>query len=178
MLSTPPAFLAQTSSPLGNIWLTATAHGLSGVWFDGQKHLPDLRDSNRFTAGSNTYTDAAHAWLKAYFSGTSAHALQTPQLDLSAGTPFQQAVWQQLLRIAPGATQSYGAVAQAVGQAQGKPSAARAVGAAVGRNPVSVIVPCHRVIGGNGSLTGYAGGLERKIKLLQLEGVLKVGVLI
>jgi methylated-DNA-[protein]-cysteine S-methyltransferase len=89
-------------------------------------------------------------------------------LDLSHGTAFQQSVWQALLAIAPGRTTSYGALALAVG----KPAAVRAVGAAVGRNPISVIVPCHRVLGADGSLTGYAGGLERKRALLELEGAL------
>ncbi|NBT91502.1 MAG: methylated-DNA--[protein]-cysteine S-methyltransferase, partial [Betaproteobacteria bacterium] len=85
----------------------------------------------------------------------------------SPGTPFQQSVWNALQEIAPGQTSSYGAIAQTIG----KPSAARAVGAAVGRNPWSIIVPCHRVLGAGGALTGYAGGLDRKIALLQLESV-------
>ena len=88
-------------------------------------------------------------------------------LDLQAGTPFQQQVWQALLGIAPGATTSYGSLSAAIG----KPAAVRALGAAVGRNPVSIVVPCHRVLGADGSLTGYAGGLERKTALLSLEGV-------
>ncbi|MDP2988100.1 methylated-DNA--[protein]-cysteine S-methyltransferase, partial [Hydrogenophaga sp.] len=87
-------------------------------------------------------------------------------LDKHAGTPFQQQVWQALLGIAPGATASYGSLSAAIG----KPAAVRALGAAVGRNPISIVVPCHRVLGANGSLTGYAGGLERKTALLSLEG--------
>ena len=89
-------------------------------------------------------------------------------LDLEAGTSFQQAVWRALLQIPAGGTTSYGAL----GQCLGKPQASRAVGAAVGRNPVSVVVPCHRVLGTGGALTGYAGGLERKSALLRLEGAL------
>ena len=88
-------------------------------------------------------------------------------LDLGGGTPFQQAVWQALLRIPRGQTASYVALARSIG----KPQAVRAVGAAVGRNPLSVVVPCHRVLGSDGSLTGYAGGLERKQALLRLEGI-------
>lgn len=88
-------------------------------------------------------------------------------LDLGGGTPFQQAVWQALLRIPRGQTASYGALARSIGKTQ----AVRAVGAAVGRNPLSVVVPCHRVLGSDGSLTGYAGGLERKQALLRLEGI-------
>ena len=89
-------------------------------------------------------------------------------MDLSAGSAFQQSVWHALLAIGRGQTESYGALATRLG----RPSAARAVGAAVGRNPISIIVPCHRVVGSNGSLTGYAGGLDRKVALLQLEGCL------
>ena len=88
-----------------------------------------------------------------------------PDVDLSGGTTFQQAVWTQLQSIAPGGTVSYGHISQQIDN----PAAVRAVGAAVGRNPISIIVPCHRVVGADGSLTGYAGGLERKVALLQLE---------
>ena len=87
-------------------------------------------------------------------------------LDFGAGTDFQQAVWRALLKIPHGTTRSYGALSADIG----KPTAVRAVGSAVGRNPLSIIVPCHRVMGADGSLTGYAGGLERKTALLQLEG--------
>ena len=86
-------------------------------------------------------------------------------LDLGGGTAFQQAVWKSLLDIAPGTTSSYGTISQRID----KPSAARAVGAAIGRNPISIIVPCHRVVGAHGAMTGYAGGIDRKIALLQLE---------
>mgnify|MGYP002135066672 CR=1 FL=1 len=98
--------------------------------------------------------------------GTSSQdILKNLQLDLSAGTDFQQAVWQALMRIPLGQTFTYGQLAQAIG----KPSASRAVGAAVGRNPISILIPCHRVIGSQGQMTGYAGGLWRKEALLQLE---------
>ena len=89
-------------------------------------------------------------------------------LDLSQGTAFQQAVWQSLLSIPKGGSTSYGALAAKIG----KPQAVRALGAAVGRNPISILVPCHRVLGKDGSLTGYAGGLERKVALLRIEGLL------
>ncbi|MDO9434640.1 methylated-DNA--[protein]-cysteine S-methyltransferase [Hydrogenophaga sp.] len=149
-------------SPLGNMILAATPRGLSGVWFDGQRHGPDT---------SAWQCDAAHPvllqaieQLGAYFAGRRT-AFDLP-LDLQGGTPFQQQVWQALLGIAPGATTSYGSLSAAIG----KPAAVRALGAAVGRNPVSIVVPCHRVLGADGSLTGYAGGLERKTALLSLEG--------
>ena len=108
----------------------------------------------------------AAAQLAAYFAGTRAD-FDLP-LDLQAGTPFQQSVWDALRAIPRGRTTSYAELARRLG----RPQAARAIGAAVGRNPVSIVVPCHRVLGTDGTLTGYAGGLERKTALLQLEGAL------
>ncbi len=166
--------IVQTSlqSPLGPMTLAATDKGLAGLWFDGQKHLPPEL-SGRSQADPVWRTDADHPVLKEtsrqltdYFAGRRKH-FDLP-LDLAGGTGFQQAVWQALLGIAQGKTASYGDISSRIG----KPAAVRAVGAAVGRNPVSVIVPCHRVIGSNGSLTGYAGGLDRKTALLKLEGAL------
>jgi methylated-DNA-[protein]-cysteine S-methyltransferase len=156
--------LHRTSSPLGDILLAATSQGLCGLWFaDGQKHMPDM---SGWPAGSNAVIESAEQQMREYFAQKRT-TFDLP-LDLRAGTAFQQAVWQALLRIAQGQHSSYGAVAQHIGN----PQAVRAVGAAVGRNPISVIVPCHRVLGASGALTGYAGGLERKTALLQLEGVL------
>ena len=156
-------------SPLGRIIMAATDKGLAGLWFEGQRHLPE-----ELVTGGGWPEDASHpalqntTWqLKEYFDGQRTH-FDLP-LDLSGGTAFQQAVWHILLTIAPGATASYGNVSKRIGN----PAAVRAVGAAVGRNPISIIVPCHRVLGTNGSLTGYAGGLERKTALLKLEGALQ-----
>jgi methylated-DNA-[protein]-cysteine S-methyltransferase len=151
-------------SPLGGVTLAATDAGLAGLWFDRQRHLPDM--SGWLRDDDHPVLRAAAAQLQDYFAGTR-DAFDLP-LDLSHGTAFQQAVWQALLAIPSGATTSYGALSQQVG----KPAAVRAVGAAVGRNPISVIVPCHRVLGADGSLTGYAGGLDRKTALLEREGAL------
>ena len=155
---------ADFANPLGPMILAAANQQLVGVWFADQAHLPDLSacpvDSN------NLLLKQAAAQLSAYFSGQR-RTFDLP-LNTATGTPFQQAVWQALLAIPFGSTCSYGQLASRVG----KPSAVRAVGAAVGRNPLSLIVPCHRVVGSNGSLTGYAGGLHRKTALLQLEGVI------
>lgn len=148
--------------PLGAMTLATTSRGLSGVWFDGQRHGPDTSAWRRDPAHPVLLT--AIQQLGQYFAGRRT-AFDLP-LDLHAGTAFQQQVWQALLRIAPGATTSYGCLSAAIG----KPAAVRALGAAVGRNPVSIVVPCHRVLGADGSLTGYAGGLERKTALLRLEG--------
>jgi len=156
-------------SPLGRVIMAATDKGLAGLWFEGQRHLPE-----EWVTGSSWPEDPSHPvlqqttrQLKEYFDGQRTH-FDLP-LDLSGGTVFQQAVWQILLAIPPGATASYGDVSKRIGN----PMAVRAVGAAVGRNPVSIIVPCHRVLGTNGSLTGYAGGLDRKTALLKLEGALQ-----
>ncbi|MCC2676868.1 MAG: methylated-DNA--protein-cysteine methyltransferase [Ramlibacter sp.] len=152
-------------SPLGTMLLAATDSGLAGVWFTGQRHGPV--DVEWREDASHPVLREAVAQLSAYFAGERA-AFDLP-LDLHAGTPFQQSVWQALLAIPPGGTTSY----SELGRRLGRPQAARAVGAAVGRNPISIVVPCHRVLGTGGALTGYAGGLERKTALLRLEGVLR-----
>ena len=161
---TPVLRTLRVDSPLGGVTLAATDDGLAGLWFDLRRHLPDMRGWQ--ADDTHPVLLAAAAQLRDYFAGTR-DRFDLP-LDLSHGTAFQQAVWQALLAIPAGATTSYGALSQQVGA----PTAVRAVGAAVGRNPISVIVPCHRVVGANGSLTGYAGGLERKTALLALERVL------
>lgn len=141
----------------------ATDLGLAGLWFEGQKHHPGL-----LVAPENPehpVLQATARWLATYWT-SKADAAPRPPLDLSRGTPFQRAVWAALLEIAPGATSTYAAIAAAAGS----PAAVRAAGAAIGRNPVSLIVPCHRVLGRQGALTGYAGGLERKRALLAHEG--------
>ncbi|VTU32855.1 methylated-DNA--[protein]-cysteine S-methyltransferase [Variovorax sp. PBL-E5] len=153
---------AHFDSPLGGITLAATDQGLAGVWFDQQRHWPDM--TGWVPDADHPVLREAAAQLRDYFAGTRKH-FDLP-LDLSHGTAFQQSVWQALLAIPPGQTTSYGALSAGVGN----PAAVRAVGAAVGRNPLSVIVPCHRVLGTDGSLTGYAGGLDRKAALLELEG--------
>lgn len=152
------------SSPLGGVILAATEQGLAGVWFDAQQHLHDMTTWQ--PDPKHAILRSAEAQLTAYFAGERSE-FDLP-LDLSHGTAFQQAIWQALLGIPHGQTTSYGALGVRIGN----PSAVRAVGAAVGRNPISVIVPCHRVIGRNGALTGYAGGLHRKTALLTLEGAM------
>ena len=161
-----PAAIRSThiDTPLGGITLAATDAGLAGLWFDAQRHAPDMTGWQ--TNADHPVLREAAQQVRDYFAGTRA-AFDLP-LDLSHGTAFQQAVWQALCAIAPGRTISYGALSAGIG----KPAAVRAVGAAIGRNPISVIVPCHRVLGADGGLTGYAGGLERKSALLTLEGAL------
>jgi methylated-DNA-[protein]-cysteine S-methyltransferase len=154
---------AHFASPLGTLLLARTEAGLAGAWFESQKWHPDELDAPE--QPDDPLLRQAATQITEYFAGQRAH-FDLP-LDLH-GTAFQQSVWRALCAIEAGATQSYAAVARSVGS----PQAVRAVGAAVGRNPVSVIVPCHRVVGTDGSLTGYAGGLERKRALLALEGAL------
>jgi methylated-DNA-[protein]-cysteine S-methyltransferase len=156
---------ATHDSPLGTILLAASAHGLTGLWFQGQRHGPASFAQWRPDPTHPLLTQARRQ-LDAYFA-RSQTVFELP-LDLSAGTAFQARVWQALQAIPAGLTQSYSALAERIGA----PSAVRAVGAAVGRNPVSIVVPCHRVISVSGALTGYAGGLARKMALLRLEGAL------
>lgn len=155
------------TTPLGPMLLRSSPSGLSGAWFVGQRHFPDL-DVPRSNSRVPDHPILAQACLQLgeYFTGQR-RQFSLP-LDLTPGTPFQQSVWNALLTIDWGHTARYGELALSLGRAQ----AARAVGAAVGRNPVSIIVPCHRVLGADGSLTGYAGGLERKQDLLQREGLM------
>jgi len=151
------------ASPLGPIRLARSAHGLCGLWFIGQKHEREAIDAPE--RPGDALLQRARRQLDAYWAG------RRREFDLPLapdGTPFQLSVWRALRAIGFGSTRSYGEVASSIGAAR----AVRAVGAAIGRNPLGVIVPCHRVVGSGGSLTGYAGGLDRKRHLLELEGVL------
>ena len=154
------------ASPLGEILLVSDGETLSGLYFEGQKYVPALPEAEKDP--SLPVFKSARAWIARYFAG------EKPEADLplrAAGTAFQRAVWDLLKEIPYGATVTYGELAERLAARRGRPCSARAVGAAVGRNPISLIVPCHRVIGADGSLTGYAGGLARKRALLRLEGI-------
>jgi methylated-DNA-[protein]-cysteine S-methyltransferase len=175
----PLAAQAVLDSPIGPLTALATDRGIAGLWFDDQMHHPGALDAPH--DDSDTYVVAMRRWLDAYWGGQDPSWHEVP-LDLH-GSAFQRAVWRVLLDIPFGRTRSYGEIAVQIGGAAplangataaraNVGTAARAVGSAVGRNPVSILVPCHRVIGADGSLTGYAGGLPRKERLLQHEGVL------
>jgi methylated-DNA-[protein]-cysteine S-methyltransferase len=158
---------AECASTHGNLYLAATPQGLAGMWFTDQRHLPDVSNwQKRDDINQQQIFKETQRQLQAYFAGE-LKQFDVP-LDLSAGTPFQQAVWQALLKIPFGKTTSYGALSSSIA----KPLAVRAVGTAIGRNPIGIIVPCHRVVGADGSLTGYAGGLHRKEAFLTLESAL------
>lgn len=152
-------------SPAGPMTALATSRGLAALLFGSDRQHPDHHPEVP-QHDDHPHLAAARAWLQAYW-GDRPPASGNVTLDLH-GTPFQQAVWQALLRIPFGQTRSYADIAREVGV----PAAPRAAGGAIGRNPVAVLVPCHRVVGRQGALTGYASGLPLKVQLLRHEGVL------
>ena len=155
----------RTDTPLGPLTLACTPQGLCGAWFDDQRDAPPAgRFAAEQAAPDHALLQEASAQLQAYFAGR-LQRFDLP-LDLGAGTVFQQAVWRGLQALGWGQLGTYSATAQRIG----RPRAVRAVGGAIGRNPLSIIVPCHRVLGRSGELTGYSGGLWRKQALLALEG--------
>ncbi len=156
-----PISWTNCASPLGPMVLAATPAGLCGVWFDGQQHFDGPAADWRHDPADATLIAAA-AQLDDWFAGRR----QVFDLPLDPhGTEFQRAVWSAIAQIGFGQSLAYGDVAASLG----RPTASRAVGAATGRNPISIIVPCHRLLGRNGALTGYAGGLARKVALLAFE---------
>lgn len=159
-------YTSNYTSPLGKILLAADEVGLRGLWFDGQKYFArDLPDEH--TEKETPALSEAKRWLDLYFDGEEPDFL--PPLH-PVGTPFRQAVWGILLRIPYGKTVTYGEISKQLAARMGLESmSAQAVGGAVGHNEISIIIPCHRVIGAGGNLTGYSGGIDRKIKLLELE---------
>ena len=153
-------------SPIGNILLAADEVGLTGLWFEGQKYFALYLDKEHEEKEIPIF-EKVKEWLDIYFAG------KEPDFTVPlhfTGTDFQNEVWEILCAIPYGRTMTYGEIAKQIAAKKGLPHmSAQAVGGAVGRNGISVIVPCHRVVGANGSLTGYAGGIDKKIKLLQLE---------
>lgn len=153
------------ATPLGGMLAIADGDVLAGLWFFGQKYLPSKWQSLPQEDSAPLFTDL-RAELVEYFQGrrTSFTIALAP-----SGSPYRQRVWALLQDIPFGSTVTYGALARMI-TASGAPTSARAIGGAVGHNPISILIPCHRVVGGGGQLTGYAGGLARKKHLLQLEG--------
>ena len=159
-------YISHYSSPLGNILLAADETGLTGLWFEGQKYFALYLDKV-YKEKELPVLKRTKQWLDLYFSGKEPDFI--PPLYLT-GTPFQKSVWEILLTIPYGETMTYGEIAAQIAKARKiKRMSAQAVGGAVGKNPISLIIPCHRVIGSDGSLTGYAGGIEKKRTLLELE---------
>ena len=159
-------YISHYQSPIGNILLAADDKGLTGLWFEGQKYFALNLDKDPKENKLPVFTKTKQ-WLDIYFSG------KEPDFKVPlhfTGTEFQNAVWEILSSIPYGQTTTYGEIARTLAKSRGLAHmSAQAVGAAVGRNEISIIVPCHRVIGSNGDLTGYAGGIDKKIALLKLE---------
>lgn len=185
--------LSHYESPLGLMTLAVEHEALVGLWFEGQKYfaqsidnektcLLDSIDSEKTfpleTIGSREFClkgtktiVQTKQWLDDYFMGRK--TMKMPPLAYHRATPFQRMVWDILQTIPYGQTMTYGEIALLIARQTGRCSmSAQAVGGAVGHNPISVIIPCHRIVGADGSLTGYAGGIDRKIKLLELEGII------
>ncbi|MCM1159547.1 MAG: methylated-DNA--[protein]-cysteine S-methyltransferase [Bacteroidales bacterium] len=160
-------YTSKYESPLGGIMLAADETGLTGLWFEGQKYFARCLDKENKKKELPVF-EQVKKWLDIYFSGNE------PDFKLPlhfTGNAFQNEVWEILYQIPYGQTTTYGAIAKQLAKKKGLDRmSAQAVGGAVARNEISVIVPCHRVVGGNGSLTGYAGGIDKKIALLKMEG--------
>ena len=155
-------------SPLGGITIASDGEALTGLWFDGQKYFGSTL-SAEYEEKSLPVFGQTESWLDPYFSGRDPGFM--PPVCLR-GTLFRKAVWEILMTIPFGHTMTYGEIAARLADQMGVPHmSAQAVGGAVGHNPISLIIPCHRVVGSDGSLTGYAGGLDKKVRLLKMEKV-------
>ena len=162
-------YIHHYASPIGKITMASNEQALVGLWFDGQKYFADTIDSQLSEADLPIFKQA-DKWLDIYFSGKAPDF--TPPLEMRA-TPFRKAVWEIMLTIPFGKTMTYGQIAEKIAHQRGiSKMSAQAVGGAVGHNSISLIIPCHRVLGAHGALTGYAGGLDKKHHLLALEGVI------
>ena len=165
-------YIAHYNSPLGGITMASEGTALVGLWFDGQKYFADTLLCPEYEERPDLpIFEQTRRWLDVYFAGKEPGF--TPPILMRASSDFRRQVWELLLTIPFGHTLTYGAIARRIAATKGLSSmSAQAVGGAVGHNPVSIIIPCHRVVGANGSLTGYAGGIELKERLLQNEGII------
>ena len=162
-------------SPLGGITMASDGTALTGLWFDGQKYFADTL-TGEYTEKSLPIFEEVSRWLDLYFSGKEPDF--TPPIQMKT-TAFRKAVWEIMLTIPYGKTMTYGEIASRIAEQKGiAKMSAQAVGGAVGHNSISLIIPCHRVVGTNGSLTGYAGGIDKKVQLLKLEKTDMTGLFI
>lgn len=162
-------FLTRYNSPVGRIVMASDGNNLIGLWFDGQKYFLETIKGEETIEKEPPVLQETREWLDVYFSGKAPGF--TPRLTVG-GSAFQRTVCEAMQNIPYGETTTYGAIARGVAdQTRSGRASAQAVGGAVGRNPISLVIPCHRVVGSDGSLTGYAGGLDRKRRLLEREGV-------
>lgn len=163
-------YITTYQSPVGEILLAADDVGLTGLWFEGEKYYALSLDKEHEEKEVPVFEEVRH-WLDIYFTGKEPDFM--PPIHM-IGTPFQMEVWEILRQIPYGETTTYGEIAKKIAAKKGiQRMSAQAVGSAVGRNEISIIVPCHRVVGTNGSLTGYAGGIDKKTAFLKLEGAFK-----
>jgi len=158
-------YIMKYHSPLGEITVASDGESVVGLWLEGQKYFAATLDGDLREENLGVFEKVCR-WLDVYFSGS--EPTFTPPLA-PKGSEFRRTVWEQLLRIPYGETVSYGEIAKRLEAETGRKTSARAVGGAVGHNPISIIIPCHRVVGADGSLTGYAGGVDKKVKLLEIE---------
>lgn len=166
-------YTSRYDSPLGGILIASDGEALTGLWFDGQKYFADTLDDEHEIKELSIFNEARR-WLDIYFSGKAPDF--TPPLRMT-GSEFRRAVWEMLLSIPYGKMVTYGEIAGRVAKKMGAGGmSARAVGGAVGHNAISLIIPCHRVAGANGKMTGYAGGIDKKIWLLEHEGIDMSGI--
>lgn len=165
MMRTAVRYVRRVESPLGTIVMGSDGEAIVGLWFEGQKHFDPECAGGAEEAELPVFA-AAEKWLGEYFDGKDPG---DPPPAAPCGTKFQIAVWDVLRTIPYGKTVTYGDIAKLLSEKLQRRTSARAVGNAVGRNPVGIMIPCHRVVGADGALTGYAGGIERKARLLALE---------
>lgn len=170
-------YIMKYDSPVGMLTISSDGEAITGLWIEGQKYYGDLLEENPQLDESRPEFIQTREWLHAYFQG------ENPKIDIPMhliGSDFRKEVWDILLQIPQGELMTYGGIAKLMEQrhGDGKRVSAQAVGGAVGHNPISIIVPCHRVVGTNGSLTGYAGGIHLKVKLLELEGAPMEGLFV
>ncbi|GHT35247.1 methylated-DNA--protein-cysteine methyltransferase [Bacteroidia bacterium] len=159
-------YISKIESPVGILTVSSDGENISGLWMEGQKYFARTLEKDAVEQNLPVF-ESVRQWLDCYFSGREPDFM--PLLK-PKGSPFQQSIWNILCEIPYGKTVSYGEIAkQYNAQNKEKQTSARAVGGAVGHNPISIIIPCHRVVGANGNLTGYAGGIDKKILLLQIE---------
>lgn len=161
-------YYSEYDSPLGRITLASNGEAICGLWFEGQKYFGSGKEPDFDSSAAVPVFETAKGWLDDYFSGKKPEYL--PPLDPAAATPFRRLVWQQLLKIPYGSLATYGRISEDVAkELELLHMSAQAVGGAIAHNPISLMIPCHRVIGSDGSLTGYAGGIWRKKALLEME---------
>lgn len=163
-------YISSYDSSIGKLSIVSDDESIVGLWIEGQKYYMSILKREKYEEQETKVIKTTKQWLDRYFNGEKPHIEDIP-LKL-VGSDFRKQVWKILLKIPYGETITYGDIAKEIAkQNHIKSMSAQAVGGAVGHNPISIIVPCHRVVGGNGSLTGYAGGIDKKIELLKLEGV-------